>query len=439
MKNKINISRAYFLPLVFIVVFLLGFFVFFERAKAQTTLPEYKTCFGVGVSKGIEILDPPESDCKKEVYECGNVRNCYCGDESSPHLCCITSNMTEYICIDKKTGEKVATATSGEPADITYVSPDAPRVKSPEKRVVKFKPNITIPGSKFITGREVPVNGETLGEWISAFYIFFCGVVGILAAVNIIFGGFKYLTSFGNASRMSAAKERITSAIIGLFLTLGAYVILVTISPQLVKFKSLSIEQIEPIQSIEAAESSLKGAPAVSWDGGNVDKYDTQLLKAATTYQIDRNWLKALMLIESGGDPKAESKDKDGNPLACGLIQLLPSTAGMTCEELKNPDVNTMAAAKYYASLMKDTCPATATTRTGKTIVCDLPTNCKDGTTIYANAAYNGGPGANCSSHDEACANQTWWECENLDGFAQTRAYVQKVQQAYDKIIENGW
>jgi len=433
MKNKKNIEINYFIPLIFIAVFLLSFFVFFEKTKAQTSFPPqytYNECIDLG-------LKPVAMNEYVGGYNCADLR---CAQPFSKYLCCIQiwEGSERLVCIDRELGTETLPPLAGE---------ESISKKTQEKRVIKFIPNITIPGSitiggkeiKFVAGEPTEVTGFTLGAWISLFYIFFCGVVGIFAVANIIFGGFKWLTSFGNASRISAAKERITSAVIGLFLTLGAFIILQTINPRLVEFRNLSINQIRTILQIESEVSSVKGAPPVSWDGGNVDTYDTQLLKAATLYGIDRDWLKALMLIESGGDPNAVSKDANGDPLACGLVQLLPSTAGMTCEELKNPDVNTMAAAKYYASLMKDTCPPRATTIQGETVVCDLPTNCEDGASTYANAAYNGGPGANCSSHDKNCKNMTWWECENNKGFAQTRAYVQKVQQAYDKIVKNGW
>lgn len=240
MSNKINISRAYFLPLVFIVVFLVGFFVFVHETRAMS-------CFEAG---SYQEAGSGASGCH-DVYICGTLNNCQCGGENPPHLCCATmSPPFDYVCINKENGEKVSTATSGVEADVTSVAAPEP------KKIIKFIPNITIPGSikiggkeiRFVAGQPTEVTGATLGAWISLFYMFFCGIIGILAAANIIFGGFKWLTSFGNASRISAAKERISMAVIGLFLTLGAYVILLTINPRLVQFKDLSIEEIETIE-----------------------------------------------------------------------------------------------------------------------------------------------------------------------------------------------
>ncbi len=294
-----------------------------------------------------------------------------------------------------------------------------------------FRPNITIPGSKFIAGQEVVINGDTIGEWIAAFYVFFVGIAGILATVMIMWGGYKYITSFGNATRTQGAKDTITQALIGLAMTLGAYIILLTINPNLVQFKSLTLAPIPSHELGERGEASLKGA--AHWDGNNVATYDNLLRAAADSYGLDRDWMKAIMLVESGGNPNAVSPAQ-----ACGLMQLLPSTANLTCEQLKNPAANIDAAGKYLRSLTNLTCPQNATLRDNTAVSCDpRKTKCRNGDIHYIVAAYNGGVGANCSS--VSCPGSTWWECPVNTGFDETRSYVQLVQTAYDKIKLNGW
>jgi len=73
-----------------------------------------------------------------------------------------------------------------------------------------------------------------LGEYIGLWYSFITGVVGILATIMIMWGGFKWLTSRGNSSIIGEAKEIIFSAIIGLFLALMSFSILNLINPALV-------------------------------------------------------------------------------------------------------------------------------------------------------------------------------------------------------------
>jgi len=58
-------------------------------------------------------------------------------------------------------------------------------------------------------------------------------IAGVVAVMQIIFGGFTYITSDGFGKK-SDAKDRIEKAVIGLILTIGAFTILKTINPTLV-------------------------------------------------------------------------------------------------------------------------------------------------------------------------------------------------------------
>ena len=85
-----------------------------------------------------------------------------------------------------------------------------------------------------------------VGEYIAAFYKYFTGAAAILATVMILFAGFQYVTASGNASRLEKAKSTMNGALIGLVLTLTAYVLLRTINPQLVSFNTLQIIPVKP-------------------------------------------------------------------------------------------------------------------------------------------------------------------------------------------------
>lgn len=122
--------------------------------------------------------------------------------------------------------------------------------EGPEGKERYIKLGVPIPGftqERTVDGKKIYVVKD-LSCYIYYFYKYFASVVGILAAVMIIYGGFRYLTSFGNPTRIAAAKEQITSAVIGLFLTLGTYIILFTINPSIVTMRNLSITSIVPIQ-----------------------------------------------------------------------------------------------------------------------------------------------------------------------------------------------
>lgn len=67
------------------------------------------------------------------------------------------------------------------------------------------------------------------------------GVAGVLAVIVIIIGGIQYITAGDSESQTSDAKERIWKALIGLILAIGAWLILFTINPNLLK-ENITIE-----------------------------------------------------------------------------------------------------------------------------------------------------------------------------------------------------
>lgn len=89
--------------------------------------------------------------------------------------------------------------------------------------------------------------------------------------------------------------------------------------------------------------------------------------KAAQTYGVDVELLKAMAKAESNFDPNATSRSG-----AMGIMQLMPGTAkGLGVTDAYDPEQNIMGGAKYIASLLKK----------------------YDGNVSYALAAYNAGSG----------------------------------------------
>lgn len=89
--------------------------------------------------------------------------------------------------------------------------------------------------------------------------------------------------------------------------------------------------------------------------------------KAASTYGVDENLLKAIAKAESDFDPNATSKSG-----AMGIMQLMPATAkSLGVTDAYDPEQNIMGGAKYIASMLKK----------------------YDGNVSYALAAYNAGSG----------------------------------------------
>lgn len=89
---------------------------------------------------------------------------------------------------------------------------------------------------------------DSYGEYVGLIYRYFSGVIGILAAVMLMWGGFRWMAAAGNASRVESAKETINSSIIALVIVLGSYVILYTINPQLTNLTLYGVNPINPIE-----------------------------------------------------------------------------------------------------------------------------------------------------------------------------------------------
>jgi hypothetical protein len=89
-------------------------------------------------------------------------------------------------------------------------------------------------------------NVSTAGPagWIAGFYKFALIFAGILAFGAIVFGGFKYATSAGNASAQSEGRAWIWSALIGLLLLAAAYLILYTVNPNLTKLQNPTLSSV---------------------------------------------------------------------------------------------------------------------------------------------------------------------------------------------------
>ena len=98
--------------------------------------------------------------------------------------------------------------------------------------------SVSIPGMGNVSSATPP------GAYVGAFYNFALMASGILALGAIVYGGVLYATSAGNSSKQSEGKAWITSALTGLLLLGGAYLILYTINPNLVELGLPTLQQI---------------------------------------------------------------------------------------------------------------------------------------------------------------------------------------------------
>ena len=103
----------------------------------------------------------------------------------------------------------------------------------------------------------------TLETYLPGIFKLAIGIAGVLAVIEIIIGGLQYMSTDAIGGKQ-AGRERITAAIGGLLLALGAYIILNTISPNFVHL-NINIEQVNVTGTAPPAERSKKsGEPCVN-------------------------------------------------------------------------------------------------------------------------------------------------------------------------------
>jgi len=87
-----------------------------------------------------------------------------------------------------------------------------------------------------------------IGEYFVALFNWGTWAIAILAVIMIMVAGFQWMTAMGNPSKISRAKSKISDALFGLILILGANFLLSFINPNLTIFKPITIEKIKEVE-----------------------------------------------------------------------------------------------------------------------------------------------------------------------------------------------
>lgn len=151
---------------------------------------------------------------------------------------------------------------------------------------MKFEPQVAIPGSEFQETEEGVAIGDStgmIGKYIVAIYKYSIGIVGILAAVVLMWGGLVWLTAGGNSSRIEDAKAWIGAALTGMVLMLGSYTILNIINPDLVNFRISKVEQTEP------QEANPFGC-CIDKDGNGSTEFEATCKEKGGTFAANKYW-----------------------------------------------------------------------------------------------------------------------------------------------------
>ena len=93
----------------------------------------------------------------------------------------------------------------------------------------------TFPGAPDINLEE----NQSLSGIVAWFYTLIVSISGLAAFVMIVWGGVQWMTSAGNPTKTSDAKDRIQKALLGLLLILASFLILQVINPELTVLRPL--------------------------------------------------------------------------------------------------------------------------------------------------------------------------------------------------------
>ncbi len=112
---------------------------------------------------------------------------------------------------------------------------------------LKFTPQVGIPGfmSEYVFEENSAI---PIVELMKSLFKYGIQVIGLLAMVVIIIGGFIWATAAGNSNKVGEAKQWIFSGLGGLVLILFSYTLLRTINVKLVNFNVPTIEAITGIK-----------------------------------------------------------------------------------------------------------------------------------------------------------------------------------------------
>ena len=225
----------------------------------------------------------------------------------------------------------------------------------------------------YVPLEEIPGFGRnsSLPDYIMSIYKFGLISIGVSAVFMITIGGFMYITSAGNSSSATNAKKYISDAIAGVILAMISYLLLYIINPGLLSMTaSTQIGAAGTPGTVGGPGGTSAGykkacsnssATTINYNDAANDG-DIKPAKACDNYNFsgaNAKILKAMAQLESScGSNKGPSSSG-----ACGLMQILPSTAtelagrNVTCEELNRDDnLSIQLADKYVTKNLSSDC-----------------------------------------------------------------------------------
>ncbi len=182
---------------------------------------------------------------------------------------------------------------------------------------LKFKPEVGFPGFTATT----TVDGSLLGSFISSLFKYLLYASSVFAVIMVSVAGFKWVSAGGNTSKISEAKNKMITSLIGLFLCFSSVLILQTINTDLINFRPITIEGIAPVEFINRydyqSNQNLRVGP------GNSHLFAPEVIAGIKQWSqmsgIDMCIFYAIIHQESGGENPSRIGD-DSGVARCDII-----------------------------------------------------------------------------------------------------------------------
>lgn len=88
-------------------------------------------------------------------------------------------------------------------------------------------PTLTLALSIFDPSETLGLGSANLQDTVIAIIQWILGLLGLIAVIMILVGGFKWMTAGGNEEKIESAKKLLTAAIVGLIIVLLAWAIVI--------------------------------------------------------------------------------------------------------------------------------------------------------------------------------------------------------------------
>ncbi|MFC1787934.1 D-alanyl-D-alanine carboxypeptidase family protein [Patescibacteria group bacterium] len=283
-------------------------------------------------------------------------------------------------------GQKIGETCTADTARVQEIIPLAP-IPDPIDLSKYRAPTLTIPIPNLsftpVSIKDGKLQMNFIADYVTAVYRYLIGISVTIVIVIIMIGGVQYVLAAGSEN-VSKAKERITKAVTGFVLLMGTYIILYTVNPSLVVFKTLSIQRFDRVDTLLAGENEpdfingtvaddivvIKGQNIINWTNQKIsDQLNTKLNAAADKIREENYKIivtsgyrsverQTALIIEHCQNPPGSSScnKKPGHAAACPLKDNdpanCPHTTGKAIDAWGAENVN----GRWQQCIMKATC-----------------------------------------------------------------------------------